>query len=97
MPKLYAALTAVLYLSSASALAQTYWGQPAQPLPSAAPRIPQGPQAFQPNPRLGEQQPPPNYFQPQQQQPPQGSFNVLNLDNGAMKTCRVYGNTATCF
>jgi hypothetical protein len=91
-------LIAALCLSSATALAQTYWGQRAQPLPSAAPQIPQGPQAFQPNPSLGTQSRlPPNYFQPQPQPAPQGSFNVLNMENGTMKTCRAYGNTVTCF
>ncbi|MBV8536217.1 MAG: hypothetical protein JO128_11530 [Alphaproteobacteria bacterium] len=97
MPKLAAVLTAILCLSSANALAQVYWGQRAQPLPSAAPHIVQGPQPFQPNPSLGtQQQPPPNYFQPQPP-PAQGGFNVLNLNNGDMKTCRVYGNQVTCF
>ena len=91
-------LAVVLSLSSASALGQVYWGQRAQPLPSAAPQILQGPQPYQPNPYLGMQrQTPPNYFQPQQQQAPQGSFNVLNMDNGDMKSCRVSGNTVICF
>src|SRR5215469_8375509 len=103
MPKLrilkdWAVLIVALCLSSASASAQVYWGQRAQPLPSAAPQIPQGPQAFQPSPSLGTQQRlPPKYFQPQPQPTPQGGFNVLNMDNGTMKTCRAYGNTVTCF
>jgi len=98
MPKLCTVLTAVLCVSSAGASAQVYWGQRAQPLPSAAPQIVQGPQPFQPNPYLGMQrQPPPDYVQPQLQPVPQGGFNVLNLDNGDMKNCRVYGNQITCF
>lgn len=98
MRTLYAVLTVVLCVSSAGASAQVYWGQRAQPLPSAAPQILQGPQPFQPNPYLGMQrQPPPDYVQPQQRQMPQGGFNVLNLDNGDMKSCRVYGSQVTCF
>ncbi len=103
MPKLpmlkdWAVLTtvaAVLWLSSTSAFAQVYWGQRAQPLPNPAPQISQGPQAFRPNPYLGmPQQPPSNYGQPQQ---PRGGFNGLNMHNGTMTTCRVYGNQVTCF
>ena len=97
MRTLYAVLTAVLCAASAGASAQVYWGQRAQPLPSAAPQIPQGPQPFQPNPHLGmQQQPPPNYVQPQQQVP-QSGFNVLNTNTGEMKICQVYGNQVTCF
>jgi len=96
--KQYLVLTAGLALWSGSAFGQVYWGQRAQPLSSAAPQISQGPQPFQPNPYLGMQrQPPPDYFRPQPQPVPQGGFNVLNLDNGDMKNCRVYGSQVTCF
>jgi hypothetical protein len=98
MPTPYVALAAGLLLSAGSAWGQVYWGQRAQPLPSAAPQIPQGPQPFQPNPYLGMQrQPLPNDVQPQQHQVPQEGFNVLNLDSGDMKNCRVYGTRVTCF
>jgi len=55
----------------------------------------EGPQPFRPNPTLGMQgAPPPNYFQ---QRPATGGFNVMNLNNGNMTSCRMNGNVISCF
>ncbi len=61
-----------------------------------APAVPaEGPQPFRPNPTLGMQAPPPNYFQ--QQRPATGGVNIMNLNNGNMTSCRMNGTVISCF